>query len=267
MIGKLFLICCAGLSACNQPNSQMQVKNLKASQTPASAKSNDSVKTQTGTAANIQVSEANHVVNKSSRMENKMTEESKPAISLRAKAEKTGDKLIVEYEVENHTKETLYLWDRMVDYDDKGQFINENLAYVFFEEPKAVNIIRASLPLPKNLRVAVKETPFLRAIEAKSKIGGKINLNTPVEEFSPYYGRPKEEKPEIKECSEIRLILGWSEFREGMEIKEVNLRGEKVLTISGSWGKPYQRIMEKRIPLSVNVSVHKTNFERQMPLQ
>ena len=145
MLGKLFLICCFGLSACNQQNSQMQVKNLKANQTPASAKSNDNVKKQTE-AANIQTSEANYTVNKNGRMENKMMEESNATISLRAKAEKAGDKLIVEYEVENHSKETLYLWDRMVDYDDRGQFINQDLAYVFFEAPKTVNLIRANLP-------------------------------------------------------------------------------------------------------------------------
>ena len=207
-------------------------------------------------------------LNKNSETEKTMLEESNiRPISLRAKAEKADGKLIVEYEVENHTEQTLYLWDRMIDYTASGQIINQDIAYAFFEEPKTLRLVRANLPLPGDRDVARKEIPFVRGIPAKGKVQGKIVLPIPVNEYSPFYPPPTEENSKIEKCSEVRLLLGWSEFREGMQIREQTVGGEKVLAIRGSWQAPYHQLLERRIPIDVEVRVYTSVFDRKMPLR
>ena len=185
---------------------------------------------------------------------------------LTAKAEKTQDALVIEYEAKNNTNQVLYLWDRIPDYPGGPPVISPDLAYVFFEEPKTLTVIRANLMLPTKIRVAVKEIPYLRAVAPGSTAKGRISLKLPVAEFSPYYGSPSDENSEKAEALEIRLLIGWTDFREGMLLEETTI-GEKVFVISGNWPKPYQRIAEKRIKITLPVLVAKGDFERTMPLQ
>ena len=173
---------------------------------------------------------------KDNQTETKMADKAN-LISMKAKAEKIGDKLVVEYEIENHSDQILYLWDKMVGYKGSEQIIDEELAYVFFEEPKTIRIVRANLPLPFDRDVARKEIPFARAVKAKSKVTGKIVLPVPVKEFSPFYKRITEENNRIQHCQEIRLLIGWSELKEGMQIQERTVGGEKVLAIRGGWSE------------------------------
>jgi hypothetical protein len=202
---------------------------------------------------------------KANQTETKMIDKSN-LISMKAKAEKSGDKLLIEYEIENHSDQKLYLWDRMIAYKGGEQFIDEELAYVFFEEPKIIRIVRANLPLPFDRDVARKEIPFARAIEAAAKVTGKIVLSVPAKEFSPFYRGITEENSLIQHCREIRLLIGWSELREGMQIQERTVGDEKVLAIRGGWKEPYHKLLEQKIPLEVDLKVHKDAFDRSMPL-
>ncbi|MDQ4122186.1 MAG: hypothetical protein M3209_12170 [Acidobacteriota bacterium] len=188
-------------------------------------------------------------------------------VSLRAQADKSESAVIIKYEVENHSEQSLYLWDRMIGYKNGSQIIDENLAYVFFEEPKTVRIIRAELPLPEDREIGRKEIPFVRIFPPKSKLSGEIRLENPIREFSPYYEPLSEETQQLVKFSDIRLIIGWTRTREGMKISERTIGGEKVLAIRGAWGKPYQEIVETRISLSADLLIYKTVFDRQMPLQ
>lgn len=199
---------------------------------------------------------------------NKMTEEStvKP-ISLTAKAEKNGDKLVIEYEIQNHTEQILYVWDRMIGYNPSGQIIDQESAYIFWEEPKTLRIVRANLPLPFDRDVARKEIPFVRGIPAKATVSGKIVCALPTPEYSPFYPKITEENSKKEKASVIRLLIGWSPFREGMTLREQTISGEKVIAIRGNWAKPYHQLLEKEIPLEVEVLVHTDVFDRAMPMQ
>ena len=53
--------------------------------------------------------------------ETKMSESAIKAVSMTATAENTPAGLIVNYVVENHTDQSVYLWDLMVGYDDDKQ--------------------------------------------------------------------------------------------------------------------------------------------------
>lgn len=198
-----------------------------------------------------------------------MTEETNiKQLSLTATAEKTQDALVINYEAKNETGQVLYLWDRMPDYPENGpQIISPDLAYVFFEEGKVLRVTRANLEPPKRIRVAAKEIPYLRAVPAGAKASGRIKLKLPAAEFSPYYGSPTEENSDLSEAKEIRLQIGWTDYRKGMKLEETQISGETVFVISGAWPKPYQRIAEYKIPQAVPVRVAKDEFERTPPLQ
>jgi len=245
---KFFAICLLGLFACGQGGRP--------------AFRDETVKTPPATNKEGNATQNNKV-------ERNMTEETHiKRLTLTAKAEKTQDALVIDYEVQNQTNDVLYVWDRMPDYPDNGpQIISPDLAYVFFEDGKTLRVTRANLEPPKRIRVASKETPYLKALQGGAKATGRIKLKLPVDEFSPYYGSPSEENSEPAEASEIRLQIGWTDFREGMKLEEATVGGEKVFVISGAWPKPYQRIAEQRIAMKVPVRVAKEDFERTPVLQ
>lgn len=197
-----------------------------------------------------------------------MTEESTLSrMVLSAKAEKTATSLVIDYEVENRTDQVLYLGDRMIDFEGDNTVISKDLAYVFFEDPKKLNIIRANLTLPKSLRVASKEIPYVRPVAGGAKVTGRIVVALPAKEFSPYFGYSDPENADLKDVSEVRLILGWTDYREGMTVREHNIGGEDVLALRGGWAPPYQYLLEKTFAISLQCLVAKSDFERNMPLK
>ena len=188
-------------------------------------------------------------------------------VSLTGKARVEGDRLIIEYTVHNETSQTIYLFDEMVGYEGSEQVLDRNTAYCFFEEPDTLRIVRAELNLPHEKEIRVKEKPFARSIESNSEKQGKIEFSIPVLEKSPFYAPPKPDDSKIIKCIKVRLLIGWSEIRNGMAIEETEINGEKVLRITGGWGKPYYELLEKKFNIETEVVVHKDTFDRQMPLK
>jgi len=199
--------------------------------------------------------------------EKNITEANIKTVSLEATAEKTGTDLIIKYQVRNLSDQVIYLWDRMIGYNDQGQFIDPGSAYVFYEEPDTVRVIAGVLPLPKSRDVGRKEIPYARTFPPNSTLEGEIRLPLPVKEFSPYFEAMTEENQKEVECKQIRLLVGWTTPRKGMKITERNVGGEEVVAIRGGWEKPYHRIMEKLIPVETELLTYTSDFERQMPLQ
>ena len=199
--------------------------------------------------------------------EKKMSEETVKQVTMRATAQNTEAALIVSYEVENLTDQELYLWDGMVGFEGTNKVVDKDSAYVFFEEPKTLRILRADLPLPKLRSVGKKQILFARLLGPKAKLTGKISLKHPVREYSPYYEPMTEEEQDNKRCSQIRLLVGWTAPKAGMRIEERTLGGDKVYDIRGAWDGPYQEILEQFIPVQVDLLTYTGVFERQMPLR
>ena len=186
---------------------------------------------------------------------------------MTAEARVEGDRLVVEYNVNNQTGREIYLFDQMIRYEGNVPTVDPTTAYCFFEDPQTLRLVRATLRLPLEKEVRVQEIPYARAIPANSSGTGKIDLPLPVPEKSPFYAPPKEDNSKIEECSRVRLLVGWTEFKDGMNIQEVESGGKKVLRIRGAWAAPYQHLLEQRFNLSVKALIHTDVFDRQMPLQ
>jgi hypothetical protein len=199
--------------------------------------------------------------------ENKMSEDTIKQVTITATAENTAEALVVSYQVENKTDQALYLWDQMIGWKGNEKVIDHDIAYVFFEEPKTVRLIRADLPLPQLRLVGRKEIPYARVLPPRGTLSGKIVLKHPVKEYSPYYEPMTEEGRELRKCSEVRLMVGWTPPKPGMRIEEHNVGGEKLIAIRGAWPPPHQEILEEKILVNVDLLTYTTEFERQMPLK
>ncbi len=204
-------------------------------------------------------------------LENNMNEkESSPKISLSGKAYLKNDKLIVEYSIQNDLPFSIYVFDEMIAYDDNASpKIDRDGAYCFWEEPNTLRLVRATLRIPLEKDVYSLEIPYARELTAKSAINGKIELEIPVKEKSPFYAAPNDPEAEdsnskVIECEKIRLIICWTESREGVEISETDVGGEQVLRIRGRW---IPHLIEKNFDLPVEVLTHTDTFDRQMPRQ
>ncbi len=174
-------------------------------------------------------------------------------------------KLVVGYQIHNKGTQSIYLWDQMVDYPGGVESIDPDRAYVFWEHPKIVRVVRAALNAPRDHEVTSREIPYVREVPAGESVKGRISLPVPLTEFSPFYPPPK--APAETTCDTIRLLIGWSEPREGMTFPPRMLHGKKVIAIRGSWGKPWQRFAELTLKTSVQLHLYMEPFDRQMPMQ
>lgn len=201
------------------------------------------------------------------KKEKTMSDEFLKPVTLRAQAENTETALIIKYEVENHTEQIIYVLDGMIDYSSTEKGLDHDSAYVFFEEPKTLRVIRANLPSPTTFSVGKKEIPFARAIAPMGKLSGKITIKHPLKEYSPYYEPLKEENQKVEKFSEVRLMIGWTRARTGMIINERQIGSEKVYALRGSWRTPYQEVIEEFFTVSGNLLTYSTPFERMLPVK
>ena len=183
-------------------------------------------------------------------------------IGLEAEASVVDGRLEVRYHLENLSDRNVYVWDLMIGYSGNEQVIDDDGAYVFFDAPDTVRVVRGDLELPSNIDVARKEIPFVRLLGPRQKADGHIRLDQPVTEFSPFYPPPAPENTIAVKCSSVLLQIGYTEEHEGMKITEREVGGRKVLALRGGWEGPYQRIAEKKMPAAVELITYKTGFER-----
>lgn len=185
----------------------------------------------------------------------------KVILSGTARIEK--NKLVVDYSVKNTLATSIYVFDEMIDYDSEGKpQLNPSTAYCFWEEPNTVRLVRAILRIPLEKDIYSLEIPYARELKAQSSLDGKIELDIPVNEKSPFYALPTEENSKIVSCERVRLYVGWTEFREGTQITEATISGEKVLRIRGSW-RPH--LVRADFDAKTQMVVHTEVFDRQLP--
>jgi hypothetical protein len=186
-------------------------------------------------------------------------------VSLSGKAFRTGDRLVVEYQLTNQRALPIYVLDQMVKHNDQGPFLDPERAYVCWEEPRALRLVRASLPLPLDRNIYRKEVPYARRVPPGETVEGRIALDVPVEEYNPFY-LPAQEFREVS-CDTVRLLIGWTEQREGMVIQECKVGGQPALSVTGPRRGPYQELAEGTWRCLVPVRMRRDPFDRRMPLQ
>lgn len=185
----------------------------------------------------------------------------KVILSGEARIEK--NKLVVEYIVRNTLAKSIYVFDEMIEYDGDGKpQLNHSTAYCFWEEPNTLRLVRAILRIPLEKDIYSLEIPYARELKPQSSLDGKIELDIPVKEKSPFYALPTEENSKSVNFEKVRLYIGWTEFREGTKITEATISGEKVLRIRGSW-RPY--LVKSDFEAAAQMVVHSDTFDRQLP--
>ncbi len=182
---------------------------------------------------------------------------------MTSSAKVEGNKLIIEYSIQSNWPSSLYVFDEMIKYDGEGKpLIDRDTAYCFFEEPSTLRLVRAVLNLPAEKEVYSLEIPYARELKPRQSLDGRIVLDLPVKEKSPFYPLPKEGESKEVDCEYIRLLVGWTEPREGAKIMEVDVGGQKALRIRGSF-QPF--LLENKLTAKTKVIMHTTVFDRQMP--
>lgn len=184
-------------------------------------------------------------------------------LSLSGKASVENGKLSVEYTLRNNLPYSVYVFDEMIAYNSEGRpQIDRSIAYRFWEEPKTLRLVRAVLKMPLEKEVYSLEIPYARELKAQAALTGKIELDVPVKEKSPFYGFPKPDASKEVECDRIKLYLGWTEATDGIKIQEATVGSAKVLRIRGKW---QPRVVSEDFNVGVKVIAHTDTFDRQLP--
>jgi hypothetical protein len=186
------------------------------------------------------------------------------AASLAGRIQATRELLAIDYRLSNDGREPIYVWDVMVGHGEKGQVVDPDTAYVFWEAPETVRIVRAVLPLPPDFEVAKKEVPYVRKVLPGGSVTGRIALPLPLREYSPFY--PPAEKYRDVVCRKTRLQIGWTAEQSGMTVQPRVVGGEKVLALRGSWKGPVQFVASGVFDGSVVLQVREDGFDRRPPM-
>jgi hypothetical protein len=209
----------------------------------------------------------------SGRKEFMELEENKGPVVLVGSVKQENGSLVISYELTNRSRDQILAWDEMIGYKNGEDAIDNDLAYLCFEDPGTARVVRGVLSLPIDRDVYQKEIPYARTVEPLGSVTGRIVLPLPLDEYNPYYPMmpPEDEKdaPPIKETlvNKIRLMIGWTEIRPGMIVTETEIGGKKVKMIRGAWGSPLQKIADVQIPLNANLRVRTDSFDRRPPQQ
>lgn len=184
-------------------------------------------------------------------------------INLTGNLTRTDTHLVIDYRLSNAGSKSVYVWDVMINYDTDGQFIDDDIAYVFWEDPKAVRLVRALLDEPPDVHVVAREMPYVRELAPKAHVTGRVSLALPVKENSPFY--PPTSELQGVECSKVRLIVGWIDRQAGMVLSPREVRGRKVLALRGSWPRPPQRLASVVFDSPLKLQVRTDKFDRRLP--
>lgn len=187
------------------------------------------------------------------------------SVSLTGAAAVEGEQLVVLYKVTNTGKVPVFLRDVMPGYGAEGVFVNPASAYAFHEPPDGLRLVRAELQIPEELDVAKKEVPFARTLAPGASLEGRIALDVPVRETSPFYPPPGHWH-EVT-CHRVRLVIGWIEAKEGLVAQPRKLGDVEVLALKGGWAQPLQRLAETTFAIEVPVRRREGTFDRRMPLE
>ncbi len=193
------------------------------------------------------------------------TENKRESVVLTGEVKQEKDSVVILYELKNQSNEKILAWDLMIGYSGGEDIIDDNLAYVSFAEPHTARVVRAVLELPTDRYVYMKEIPYARSVDPGGSVTARIVLPVPIKEYNPYYDAPVPEDEKDAEISEIRLMVGWTEIRPGMVVTDTDVGGKNVKMIRGAWGRPLQRIAEKRFPVKSKMKVRTDAFDRRLP--
>jgi len=192
-------------------------------------------------------------------------EEGKGPVVLTGEVKQDKDSIVISYELKNQSHNPVLAWDLIVSESGGSETIYDNLAYVCFEEPNTLRVVRGVLELPLDRDVYQKEIPYARAIEPMSSVTGRIVLRMPLEEYNPYYEPSIPENEKEVEIGKIRLLIAWTETQPGMIVSDADVGGKKVKMIRGAWEGPLQRLAEAIFPVHSILKVRTDVFDRRMP--
>jgi hypothetical protein len=192
-------------------------------------------------------------------------EEGKGPVVLTGEVKQDKDNIVISYELKNQSHNPVLAWDLMSGEASGSETIIDDLAYVCFEEPKTLRVVRGVLPLPLDRDVYQKEIPYARTIEPMSSVTGRIVLPLPLEEYNPYYEPTVPENEKEVEIREIRLLIAWTETQSGMVVSDADVGGKKVKMIRGAWEGPLQRLAEVTFPAHSMLKIRTDVFDRRMP--
>jgi len=187
------------------------------------------------------------------------------SVSMTGTAAIEGGQLLVRYQVTNTGTVSVYLRDVMPGYGAAGMVVNPSSAYAFHEAPDGLRLVRAELQIPEELDVAKKEVPFARMLAPGARLEGRIALDAPVREASPFYPPPAQwhDVP----CRRVRLVIGWIEAKEGLTAQPRKVGDVEVLALKGGWAPPLQRLVETTFTIEVPIRRREGTFDRRMPLE
>lgn len=197
-----------------------------------------------------------------------MSEQSRFEVALRVSHAVARQSLTVAYEFSNRSDRTVYVFDVVASFGERGKVVIEpKRAFVFLQGDDTVRIVRALMPNPSLKSIAKRPPNLATRVAPRASHKGEIELPLPLVERHPFFAQVGADAATPATVRRAVLQIGWVEERPGMEVSEFETADGPFLQVAGGWGKPVQYLAEQAFAVEVPVVRHPDPFERPRILQ
>ncbi len=176
-------------------------------------------------------------------------------VILRAAFQLTPEELRVAYQLENHSRSVLAVYDGAdtpaPDDTESWPDLTENV-YLSFQEPATLHLKRIRPPLPEDEDITFVNIPVASRLEPGAVRKTRFALKLPLSEFNEYYPDYPGAQWEERTATEVQLWIGY--FRATPETEFQPLPdAPHIFSLGGQFGE--QEFVTARQALTVKVRV------------
>jgi hypothetical protein len=195
--------------------------------------------------------------------------DARPDVVLSAKLAVAGSQLTIDYVIDNRSQHTVYVFDRIALFRERGVVeVQEGAAWVFLAEPSDVRVVVGLIPDVPLKNIAKRPPNLASKVAARAVHRGTVRLPLPLLERHPFFVDADPAGATPLHVRQLRFQVGWVEERAGMQISEYPTRTGPELQVAGGWGKPVQWMLEQVFDVEdLAVVQHPAPFDRPRLLQ
>jgi hypothetical protein len=169
--------------------------------------------------------------------------------------------LSLEYKVKNTTGKTIYLFNVLYEWDDKGEPIPAPQGvYASLNEDSLLHLAKEILPVPSIKSVEVRIIPYVTKVEAGAEYREKVDLKIPIEEYNTYFPKQADSKTEPAAAKSVYFTIQFIRQSDELEVEPTNLKNAFSVWHPNLFGN-VETLRSNDKPIAVRVNKRTDEFE------
>ncbi len=179
---------------------------------------------------------------------------------LEFRLEQKDSSLQVEYKVKNTTKETIYLFNVLLDMN-AAEAVSPEPVYSCLRDNGTLVIAKRIVPLPAIASVELRDIPYVTKIESGKEYSETLNVPIPLDEYNPYFPKLPNSETEVLASESAIFQLQFIRQSDKLKVDETKIAGAYKVWHPNLFASAELLESQPR-PLAVKVNRRTDSFER-----